>query len=828
MATVAPGKIVTFYSYKGGTGRSMALANAAWILAANGYRVLAVDWDLEAPGLHRYFAPFLLDQDLTATDGIIDFVREFEAAALVAPKRAKEVGEEPNPQWYKPLAVLGRYAVRLNFDFGPGGGHLDFVPAGRQGSYYSERVNAFDWKNFYDRLGGGAFLEAAKEDVRLRYDYILIDSRTGVSDTSGICTVQMPQILVVFFTASNQSMIGAAAVANSVRRQQAAHRKGSEPDVRVLPVLTRLELSLSPKMEKRRKFAEKLFDPFLDHIAQEEDRKRYWGRVQTKNYPFYVYEEVLATIKDNPYETGSLLESMKNLVNEIIGRAGALEVKQIPDQERERVLALYETDAAAPAQSAQSQEVQALPQRKHIVLTVSGVRCPYDWPNRLKQMLNGTGESAKNERVEFQHHRMGVLALLQLAIPLLFEHRAAALTRGLERIIKRSPDARIDVVAHGLGTYWIGRALPELSENQRPKIHTLVLAGSVLRSDYPWHQLRTDGIVSRIVNECGTKDWHVIMLAIVSPSLGISGRLGLTGMSDPQFQNRYHRFGHRGFFRDGQEGWDFMRRHWLPLLTTNETPTPIDERPKTPGFWLIFFTNGGIGVLRILLLILVVLGSVGAIYFLRPRSSPAPAEVPVRVFPAGDRSKSYPREELSSPWIRTLMDGFDGGFDSGLFVVKGEPFEQDYQSFRARLGIRTSPRVQLMWMALVTAGSAAAAAAPSWTGVYSTFTALIASKPDPMNFESGTWKPVDLRGSLVFLVRSGEGERSDMFIPLRSEYTPFKFSKVEQDLVFKLPPVQRGDWVLIFIKFDAPLDPRLVTDQIISHNLENAYDKGFQ
>jgi len=56
-----PGKIVTFYSYKGGTGRSMALANVAWILASNGKRVLAIDWDLEAPGLHRYFTPFLLE-----------------------------------------------------------------------------------------------------------------------------------------------------------------------------------------------------------------------------------------------------------------------------------------------------------------------------------------------------------------------------------------------------------------------------------------------------------------------------------------------------------------------------------------------------------------------------------------------------------------------------------------------------------------------------------------------------------------------------------------------------------------------------------------------
>src|SRR6201995_3331942 len=53
------GTIVTFYSYKGGTGRTMALANVAWILASAGKRVLAADWDLESPGLHRFFAPFL-------------------------------------------------------------------------------------------------------------------------------------------------------------------------------------------------------------------------------------------------------------------------------------------------------------------------------------------------------------------------------------------------------------------------------------------------------------------------------------------------------------------------------------------------------------------------------------------------------------------------------------------------------------------------------------------------------------------------------------------------------------------------------------------------
>ena len=54
----------------------------AWILASNWRRVLVIDWDLEAPGLHRYFAPFLFDESLAETDGLIEFVLEYAAKAL--------------------------------------------------------------------------------------------------------------------------------------------------------------------------------------------------------------------------------------------------------------------------------------------------------------------------------------------------------------------------------------------------------------------------------------------------------------------------------------------------------------------------------------------------------------------------------------------------------------------------------------------------------------------------------------------------------------------------------------------------------------------------
>ena len=47
--------IVSFYSYKGGVGRSITLCNVAVLLAQQGYRVVCIDFDLEAGGLHTIF-----------------------------------------------------------------------------------------------------------------------------------------------------------------------------------------------------------------------------------------------------------------------------------------------------------------------------------------------------------------------------------------------------------------------------------------------------------------------------------------------------------------------------------------------------------------------------------------------------------------------------------------------------------------------------------------------------------------------------------------------------------------------------------------------------
>lgn len=212
---MSDGTIVTFYSYKGGVGRSFLLANVATLLAVWGYRVLAIDWDIEAPGLSAYFRPWLKG---TRHPGLVELVQRFAS------------GKEPD--WR-------RHVTRIDI---PGAeGRLALMPAGQQGSRnYLSGVQALDWSSLYDEHDLGGFLEQRRQEWKADFDFVLIDSRTGVTDIGGICTVQMPDFLVFVFTANHQSFDGALDVARralAARQRLPVDRSG----LLTLPVLSRFD-----------------------------------------------------------------------------------------------------------------------------------------------------------------------------------------------------------------------------------------------------------------------------------------------------------------------------------------------------------------------------------------------------------------------------------------------------------------------------------------------------------------------------------------------------------------------------------------------------------
>ncbi|GAA3442259.1 FxSxx-COOH system tetratricopeptide repeat protein [Planomonospora venezuelensis] len=300
---MSEGQVVTFYSYKGGTGRTMALANTAWILASAGKRVLVVDWDLDSPGLHKFFNPFLAPGVATTTAGVIDLISDYQWAAM---------RNEPRPgDWHKEYARAEKHAISLDWEF-PDGGTLDYLSPGRANRDYSSPASGFNWDNFYDRQGGGQFFDALRADMKACYDYTLIDSRTGASDIAGICTVQMPDILVDCFTLANQGIDGASQTARDISERY------RDRNIRIFPVPMRIDMGEKERCDVGRALARRKFDGFPKGMTAEE-ADEYWGAVEIPYTPFYAFEEILSTFGDDPARPGSLLAAFERLTSVITG-----------------------------------------------------------------------------------------------------------------------------------------------------------------------------------------------------------------------------------------------------------------------------------------------------------------------------------------------------------------------------------------------------------------------------------------------------------------------------------------------------------------------------
>jgi tetratricopeptide (TPR) repeat protein/energy-coupling factor transporter ATP-binding protein EcfA2 len=197
--------IATFYSYKGGVGRSMAMANVADLLARNGLRTLIIDFDLEAPGLEQYFQTN--QAAARRNPGLLDLLLAYEQSMSVAGGE----GEDG-------FRNLDRFIVPI-YQTLPGGGRLDLLPAGQRATTdqierYASRLRTFDWQDFYVNWEGELFFEWLRTTlVPVRYDLVLVDSRTGVTEMGGICTYQLADVIVMLCGANIQNQQGTSQVA---------------------------------------------------------------------------------------------------------------------------------------------------------------------------------------------------------------------------------------------------------------------------------------------------------------------------------------------------------------------------------------------------------------------------------------------------------------------------------------------------------------------------------------------------------------------------------------------------------------------------------------
>ncbi len=294
------GQIVTFYSYKGGVGRSMSLANVAVLLAGWGHKVLVVDFDLEAPGLENFFARSI-DPDLAKENsGVVDLLSD-----------AMATGIWPGIEGWLPNTI----EIKL-----PGSrGHLRLLTAGdRSGSEYFRRVQQLDFREFYAVKQGGVLLEGFRDELKAEFDFVLVDSRTGLTDIGGFCTVQLPDLIVLLFTPTKQALAGGIDIVS--RAAKARQRLPFErPVVPVLPVPSRLDVSAEFRLGQQwlDTFARDLADIFADWLPRTMNLRTMLELLKLPHIPFFSYGESLPVLEQgtvDPTGLGYAYETLAALV----------------------------------------------------------------------------------------------------------------------------------------------------------------------------------------------------------------------------------------------------------------------------------------------------------------------------------------------------------------------------------------------------------------------------------------------------------------------------------------------------------------------------------
>jgi MinD-like ATPase involved in chromosome partitioning or flagellar assembly len=328
------GQIFTFYSYKGGTGRSMALANVACLLAekhAEEQDILMIDWDLEAPGLHRFFEKGLAkDGDLLSSQpGLIDLFYEMQ-------ERCQQLGNEEE--------ITDVFFDKLNiekFIIKTGINSLYLMTAGIFDTSYSKRVNRFNWENFFNQSPW--LISKFANYLSQKYRFVLIDSRTGSTDISSICTALMPEKLVLVFTPNRQSLTGVL----NVIKNATDYRKQSD-DLRplmIFPLVSRVE-NAEEDLQKIWRFGDiergivgyqPEFESALQNVysLSECDLTDYFNEVKIQHVPKYSFGEEIAVLSTNTEDRLSLAVSYENFLQRFLIDAPWIKFEKKSDQAKD-------------------------------------------------------------------------------------------------------------------------------------------------------------------------------------------------------------------------------------------------------------------------------------------------------------------------------------------------------------------------------------------------------------------------------------------------------------------------------------------------------------
>ena len=211
--------IITFYSYKGGMGRTTTMFSYALHLAKKEKKVLIIDCDLEAPGYLNFFG---LSENTQLKKGIknglVEFLcdtqflgeikdKDIENYILDFAQDEDKEKDSANSETQKRLSI--RHREIQNIWVMPAGNLNDGVKEGiksRSRQDYLEGLAKLNLGNTQNVANG--FISLFKLLKSWKFDAILIDSRTGFNDIFGTAAFYLSSCVVGFFGLSRQTEPG--------------------------------------------------------------------------------------------------------------------------------------------------------------------------------------------------------------------------------------------------------------------------------------------------------------------------------------------------------------------------------------------------------------------------------------------------------------------------------------------------------------------------------------------------------------------------------------------------------------------------------------------
>ena len=273
----------------------MALANISVLLSQWGYKTLIVDWDLEAPGLENFFAKYASLPNIVERHGVVDILASL-AGSLSTPAAS----------WHDDIIEVKVKDAKVP---------LHLLTAGRRdnGEYF-KKVRDFDVQEFYLKNEGGERIEQLRREWRESYDFTLVDSRTGITDIGGICTIQLPDILVMLFTATGQGLTGTINVA---RRALSARKELPFDRMKLLtvPIASRLDVDKEFELSQRwlSQAAERLAELYADWLPMNTESLDILQLTKIPYKAYFSFEERLAVMEESKTDRASLRDAYATL-----------------------------------------------------------------------------------------------------------------------------------------------------------------------------------------------------------------------------------------------------------------------------------------------------------------------------------------------------------------------------------------------------------------------------------------------------------------------------------------------------------------------------------